>query len=147
MTIRAFLRNQRGSVLVMFPAFILVAAGIASLAIDMGYLYGIRGKLQIAADAAVLAAVGDLPDEDAVRATAVGLATKNMSVDEHGTVLDHDDVVTGNWDSETRTFTPGGTPLNAVRVVTRRSRDSGNPVGLFFATVLGFEETAIVVSV
>ena len=57
MTIRAFLRDQRGSAMVMFPAFILVAAGIASLAVDMGHLYGLRGKLQHTADAAALAAV------------------------------------------------------------------------------------------
>ena len=116
MTIRAFLRDQRGSAMVMFPAFILVTAGIASLAVDMGHLYGLRGKLQHTADAAVLAAVSDLPDEDAARATAVDLATKNRSVAEHGTVLANADVVTGNWDAGTRTFTPAGDPINAVRV-------------------------------
>jgi hypothetical protein len=126
--------------MVMFPAFIMVAAGIASLAIDMGYLYGIRGKLQHTADAAVLAAVSELPDEDDARATAVDLATKNMSVAEHGTVLAEADVVTGNWDADTRTFTPGEDPINAVQVVTRRSQANGNAAGLFFARILGFDE-------
>ncbi|MCH8808383.1 MAG: hypothetical protein IH993_00895, partial [Proteobacteria bacterium] len=97
-------------------------------------------------DAAVLASVSELPDTDAARATAVEYATKNMSVAEHGKVLDDDDVVTGNWDSETRTFTPDGTPLNAVRVVARRSRDNGNPVGLFFAAALGFGESDMAAS-
>ncbi len=140
MKIGAFLRDQRGSAMVMFPAFILVAAGIASLAVDMGHLYGLRGKLQHTADAAVLAAVGDLPDEDAARATAIDLATLNMSTAEHGTVLANADVVPGNWDSGTRTFTPAGDPINALRVVTRRSQANGNAAGLFFARVLGFNE-------
>ena len=139
-SLRRFLGDQRGSALVMFPAVIFVAAGIASMAMDMGHLYGLRGKLQHTADAAVLAAVGDLPDEDTARATAIDLATKNMSVAEHGTVLATADVVTGNWDAGTRTFTPAGGPINAVRVVTRRSQVNGNPAGLFFARVLGFDE-------
>jgi hypothetical protein len=126
--------------MVMFPAFILVAAGLASLAVDMGHLYSLNSKLQNTADAAVLAAVGDLPDEDAARATALDLATANMSVAEHGTVLANADVVTGNWDADTRTFTPAGDPINAVRVVTRRSQANGNAAGLFFARVLGFDE-------
>ncbi len=143
MTIRALLRDQRGSVLVMFPAMILVAAGIASMAVDMGYLYGLRGKLQHTADAAVLAAVGDLPDEDAARATAIDLATLNMSTAEHGTVLANADVVAGNWDGDTRTFTPAGDPINALQVVTRRAEANGNAAGLFFARVLGFSEVDI----
>ena len=138
--LRRFLGDRGGSAMVMFPSFILVAAGIASLAVDMGHLYGLRGKLQHTADAAVLAAVGDLPDEDAARATAIDLATKNMSVAEHGTVLAEADVVTGNWDAGTRTFTPAGDPVNAIRVVTRRSEANGNAAGLFFARVLGFDE-------
>ena len=118
---RAFLRDRRGSVIVMIPVFFLVAAGFASLAVDMGHLYSLRGQLQNTADAAALAAANDLPEADDVRATAVEYATKNMSVAEHGTVLAAADVVTGNWDADTRTFTPAGSPANAVRVVTRRS--------------------------
>ncbi len=137
---RRFLRDQTGSAIVMFPAMVLVTAAIASMAVDMGHLYSLRGQLQNTADAAVLAAVGDLPDEDAALATAVSLAVKNMSVAEHGTVLAEADVVAGNWDSDTRTFTPAGDPVNAVQVVTRRSEANGNAAGLFFARVLGFDE-------
>jgi hypothetical protein len=115
MTIRAFLRDQRGSVIVMVPVFFLVAAGFASLAVDMGSLYSLNSKLQNTADAAVLAAVGDLPEADDVRA----------------------------WDAGTRTFTPGADPINAVRVVTRRSQANGNAAGLFFARVLGFDQVDV----
>ncbi len=120
-----------------------VGAGFAAVVIDGGHLYSLKSKLQTTADAAVLAAVGDLPDEDAVLATAVALATKNMSVAEHGTVLADADVVTGNWNSGTRTFTPAGDPINAVRVVTRRSQANGNAAGLFFARILGFDQVDV----
>ena len=139
MNVRALLRDEGGSAITMFAVFLMVGAGFAAVVIDGGYLYSMKSKLQTTADAAVLAAVGDLPDEDAVLATAVALATKNMSVAEHGTVLAEADVVTGNWDADTRTFTPEDDdvdPINAVRVVTRRSQVNGNAAGLFFARVL-----------
>ncbi len=143
MNVRALLRDEGGSAITMFAVFLMVGAGFAAVVIDGGHLYSLKSKLQTTADAAVLAAVGDLPDEDAVLATAVALATKNMSVAEHGTVLAEADVVTGNWDADTRTFTPEDDdvdPINAVRVVTRRSQANGNAAGLFFARVLGFNE-------
>ncbi len=140
---RAFRRDQRGSVIVMIPVFFLVAAGFASLAVDMGHLYSLRGELQNTADAAALAAANDLPEADDVRATAVEYATKNMPVAEHGTVLANADAVTGNWDAGTRTFTPAGSPANAVRVVTRRSEANGNAAGLFFARILGFDQADV----
>ena len=143
---RRFRRDKQGSVLVMFPFILMICVGFAALAIDGGQFYLLKNKLQTTADASALAAIGDLPDTDAARATAVELATNNMSVAEHGTVLAGTDIATGTWDFEARTFTPGGTPRNAVRVVTRRSRDNGNPVRPLFASALGFEETDIAVT-
>jgi len=108
--------------------------------VDLGFLYSLRGKLHKTAAAAVLAAVGDFPDEDAARGTAVDLATKNMPAAGHGTVLANADVVVGDWDAGTRAFTPAGSPMNSVRVVTRRFQANGNAAGLFFARVLGFDQ-------
>ncbi len=71
------------------------------------------------------------------------MAGKNMPTGEHGAVLANADVVTGNWDSGTRTFTPAGDPIIAVRVVTRRSQANGNATGLFFASVLGFNQVDV----
>ncbi len=71
------------------------------------------------------------------------MAGKNMPTGEHGAVLANADVVTGNWDSGTRTFTPAGDPINAVRVVTRRSQANGNAAGLFFARILGFNQVDV----
>ncbi len=143
MNIRALLRDERGSAMMLFAFFLMVGAGFAAIVIDGGYVYSLKSKLQTTADAAVLVAVGELPDSDVARTAAIGMAGKNMPTGEHGAVLANADVVTGNWDSATQTFTAGGTPLNAVRVVTRRSQVNGNAAGLFFARVLGFNQVDV----
>ncbi len=139
----SFLQDQRGSVFAIMGVSIVMAAGIAALTIDMGYLYVLKGRLQATADFATMAAVVQLPDENAARTTALEYAAKNMPASEHGGVLANADVVAGNWDAGTRTFTPGDTPVNAVRVVTRRAQANGNAAGLFFASVLGFQQVDI----
>ncbi len=127
----------------MFAVFLMAGVGFAAVAIDGGYLYSLKSKLQTTADAAVLVAVSELPDTDAARTAAIVMAGKNMATGEHGAVLANADVVTGNWDSGTRTFTPAGDPINAVRVVTRRAQANGNAAGLFFARILGFDEVDV----
>ena len=135
--IRAFLRDQRGGTMVFMAIGLLASVGMAALAVDISYFYLLRGQLQTTADVSALAAAGELPDEDAARTAAVAYAVKNMPTSAHGNVLATADVVTGNWDAGTRTFTPAGTPANAVRVVTRRSQANGNAAGTFFAKVQG----------
>ena len=143
MKIRALFRDERGSAVMMFAVFLMAGVGFAAIAIDGGYLYSLKNKLQTTADAAVLVAVSELPDTDAARAAAIVMAGKNMATGAHGAVLADADVVTGNWDSGTRTFTPAGDPINAVRVVTRRSQANGNAAGLFFAPILGFNQVDV----
>ena len=140
---RRFRRDQRGSAITLFAVFLMVGAGFAAIVIDGGHLFSLKSKLQTTADAAVLVAVSELPDTDAARTAAIVMAGKNMPTGEHGAVLANADVVTGNWDSGTRTFTPAGDPINAVRVVTRRSQANGNAAGLFFARILGFNQVDV----
>ncbi len=141
--IKAFLHDQRGSVLTIMGFGLVMAAGFTALAVDMSYLYALKGRLQTTADFAALAAVTQLPDDDAAEDTALEYAAKNMPASEHGGVLANADVVAGNWDGSSRTFTPAGDPINAIRVVTRRSQANGNAAGLFFARVLGFNQVDV----
>jgi len=147
-SMKAFLRDQQGSVLTLLAAGMVMVVGFTAFAVDAGYLYALRSKLQATADAAALAGAKQLPDPAAlapaadtipaaVTIAAIYYAGKNMPAADHGTVLTNADVVIGNWQAGTRTFTPAGDPLNAVRVVTQRSDDNGNPVGLFFGRALG----------
>lgn len=134
--VRAFLSDERGSTLVLMAIGLFTSAGIAALAVDIGYFYLLKDRLQTTADVSALAAVRQLPDEDAARTTAVAYAVMNMPTGAHGNVLATADVVPGNWDSGTRTFSAASTPLNAVQVVTRRSQANGNAAGTFFAKII-----------
>ena len=117
-----------------------VLLGICALAIDSGYLYLLKNRLQATADAAALAGASQLPIASDVRTVATDFAGKNMAVATHGSVLANGDVVLGHWDAEARTFTPAGNPINAVRVTTKRSTANNNPAELSFARFLGFDE-------
>ena len=141
--IQAFMSDQQGSVLIFMAVGLIVCFGFAALAVDASYFYLLKNRLQTTADVAVLAASRQLPDEDAARATALAYVEKNMPANNHGNVLAAADVVVGNWDSDTRVFTPGNNPVNAVRVVTRRSQANENAPGTFFANVLGFSSVNI----
>ena len=127
----------------MFAVFLMAGVGFAAVAIDGGYLYSLKNKLQTTADAAALAAGRDAEELEDARTTALAMAATNMPASEHGAVLNAADVVTGSWNASTKTFTPGGTPVNALRVITRRSQVNGNPVELFFAQALGFSQTDV----
>ncbi len=118
--------SERGAVLV-FVSFSLVALlGMAALALDAGQLYWVRRELQNTADAAVLAAAELLPSTGSARSAALQYADLNRPGSLAGS-----DIVFGNWDPDSSTFTPNGSPTNAVEVTTRETVDN------FFARILG----------
>ena len=126
--------KDRGSVLVIFAAALVVIMGLAALAIDLGAIYSAQAQLQTGADSAALAAIADL---DAASTVATQFAGLNSVMNEPIT-LAGSDVLTGQFDFNTGDFTAGATPLNAVRVSARRTSDSPDgPLPLFFARALG----------
>lgn len=123
--------------------FMLTAVvGMSAFSIDAGHLIWNRTQLQTSADAAALAAAGNLPGGNlsAVKAAAVDYASINVPAD-YGTVMLREDVVIGHWDPKTRTFIPGTTEPNAVKVTARRTVARGNPVPSFFAKIFGVQST------
>lgn len=146
---RALLADQRASVSIWGALILLVLLGTTALAVDMGYLFVLKHRLQATADAAALAGASRLPVSGQVKQEAERYAGRNMPCSTaketppcpsgetiHGGVLDKNaDVVLGSWDSDTRTFFAGIDPINAVRVTTRRAVANGNPVTLFFARI------------
>jgi hypothetical protein len=127
---------------VVFAALTLVGLlGVASLAIDIGHLLYVRTRLQATADAAALAAAQEIPDEPNARSVAQHYAGLNESGD--ASVLADDDVELGRWEIGTGLFTPDEEPPNAVHVVVRRSAVNDNPVGTWFARVIGIDEADV----
>jgi hypothetical protein len=143
-TLRSLIQDQGGAAAVFFAGSLFMLLGMAAIAVDLSYLYSLRGKLQNTADAAVLASADELPDPDTVQSIALTYGPKNMAASEHGTVIANDGVETGKWDFRGRTFTANDTPLNAVRVTAGRSVDNGNAVSLFFGQALGFASSDVV---
>ncbi|MDX1711995.1 MAG: TadG family pilus assembly protein, partial [Rhodovibrionaceae bacterium] len=136
----AFFRTQDGAIAVLSSFLIGLFALVAALVIDMGYGFVSRNQLQVTADASALAGASQLAEDDAaVMAEANAFAELNMPAARYGDVLADSDIEIGHWDNDTRVFTAGGTPRNAVRVTTRRSAAAGNAVNTFFAQIAGID--------
>ena len=133
----ALARNRSGAVILYVTAGLTVFVGFSALAIDGSYLYVMHNRMQSAADAAALAAASQLPDAADTRAAAISYAQKNLPSGENGVVLKNADVILGTWDDDTRTFTAGVTPANAVQVTVRRAAANANSVQLFLASMFG----------
>jgi Flp pilus assembly protein TadG len=135
--LKSFLRDQNGAVAAMVAVSLTVILGFGALTIDMSYAYSTRNLLQVTASSAALAAAPELPNQSQVVAKALEYVEANMPAANHGTVLDNSDVVPGNWDPDTKTWTPGASPTNAVEITARRSTDNDNRLELFLAPILG----------
>jgi Flp pilus assembly protein TadG len=131
---------------VMFPALV----GFGLLAVDASYLYQRHSLLRQTVQAAALAAGANLAtyytsgtnSTTAIAAAAQTFAQANEPSQTYGTVIPTANVVVGNWNSTTSTFTSlassGGTSPNAVQVTGLNTRANGNPVQLFFSGLLGY---------
>lgn len=121
---------------VMAAALVVATAG-AAFAVDMSRAYSFKGQLQIAADAAALAAAVNLPDVDAAREAARRYAAINMP--EFANLISADDIKFGHWDPETQTITPDAQGPSALKVTARLSDANGNAPGTLFAGLIGHD--------
>ena len=134
-----FGRDESGAILPVAVLLLGVVLGLAALVVDIGHGYVLRDQLQVTADAAALAGVSQISNSSEIQNIALDFATKNMSASLHGTVLEANDVVPGTWDTQSKTFAPGGAG-NAVQVTARRADANGNAVTSFFAGLVGLTE-------
>jgi len=161
------LKDQRGVSAVIVAIMLTVLIGFAAVAVDIGYLYATRNQLQNVADAAALAATGQLgqvymgmavgdhgtyeydPEGTAAEQQIVGVAIevglKNQAASKNVVILENE-VQVGQWlgDSNPDGFYLTNEQPDAVRVITRR--DETVPTGrvtIFFARIFGISETAV----
>lgn len=137
------MRDVRAGVIVLFAFGLIMIVGVGALAVDMSYLYVLETQLQTAADSAALAGASRLPDQDAARTEAKGYAEKNLPPSVHGTTVNDGDVVFGQWDTDTRTFTAGLTPANALQVNVLRTQSNGNAASTFLARIFSIDEVDV----
>jgi len=131
-----FVRDEQGGYTIWSLTWLSLYIAIGGLAVDMTDAYRNRTGLQATADAAALAGVMSLPDEAEVTYQALTVVGINMDSATNGQVLLAPEVVIGTWDFDSRSFAPGGADPNAVWVVTRRSEQNANPLGMNFLRIL-----------
>lgn len=139
---RAYLKRQEGIATVLIAGLMLfLVLFIFVIAIDFAYIYTVRGEMKNAADAAALAAAGTItnvatPDLSAARQAAKAVASKNPAGGTPVTLIDND-IEFGFWNGTVFIANETG-PINAVKVTARRTKERGNPVGLFFGQTAGW---------
>ncbi len=138
--VRRFADDQGGALIVFAAAAIFMIMGIGALAVDMGYTYSVRTRLQTTADAAALAAIAQISDQGAATSTALAFAESNMPAAHFGAVIQASDVDFGTWNASTGTFDTTGTPADSVRVTAQLSDARGNASPLFFANIFGMSD-------
>lgn len=131
--------DQRGAVMPIMAAVIMIAAGGAALAVDVGRAYAVKADLQAAADAAALAAAIMLPDVKEAR-KAAQLAV-DRTLPDLKPKLTKNDLAFGSWSASERMLDKAPGAASAVQVTVQLSESRGNALETLFAGVFG--ETAM----
>ena len=116
------LQQESGSVLILFSLAFVLMGGMGALALDAGLGYVRRVQVQQAADAAVLAAIAELPgDPTAATQLAIQYAALN------NLALEGSEIVIG----------PTWSPNDTIRVTPRETVD------FFFAPLIGIDSAQV----
>jgi hypothetical protein len=151
---------------------LIVFLVVTGLAIDIGYMYVSEEDLQGAAETAALSGtqtikrrilfqmqndpkkVGDVANDTvqaSARTTAVEVvsgkhtaaALVGLTSDNSNALTGENDLTVGFWNVSSQSYTPGGTPVNAMQVRTRRTAESSSvgmgSLGSFLAKITGTE--------
>ena len=142
--------SRRGAIVVLVALMIIVFLASVAFSVDVSYMQLTKTKLRSATDAAARAAGEGLSREQNIeyaRQAAKNVAAANLVAGEP-LLLDDSDIVFGKSTQQASgawAFTPGGQPINAVRVFGKRTRDSrSGSVPVFFGRVFNvfdFEPT------
>ncbi|MGA3067962.1 MAG: TadG family pilus assembly protein [Tepidisphaeraceae bacterium] len=129
--------HRRGAAFVYVILVMTALFAFLGLAVDMARAEVAKSELRRVADAAARAAVSQIAvGTSAAQTAATSVASQNY-VDGVPITLNLSDIIVGNWNSTTNTFTAGGTPSNAVEVYARRTTANGNPISLLFGKMIG----------
>jgi Flp pilus assembly protein TadG len=147
-------RQQRGSVVLFFVAFLIPLLMFAAFAINLARVSVVRNELQNAADAAALAGAARLvtagsgvPNWAAASMATTSAISLNAS---DNTRLSSATATPGYWNLtgspsvlQATTITPGAYDAAAIQVhVFRSASQNGGLIGLAFGTLLGLPGTA-----
>ena len=145
------IKDNRGATVIMVALSLVIIVGVATFAVDIGYLMIVRNQLQNAADAAALAGASSLippgsseldwAQAETQAASAIGLNKSD------GVTLTDCVVQTGYWNIahnpdglQGTGITPGPKDFPAVQVtVSKNAGQNSGPVKPWFAPVIGIK--------
>jgi Flp pilus assembly protein TadG len=148
-------RDRRGSMGLVVAMIIPAILGFGAMATATSYLYYRSTVLRQTVSAAALAGGTQLTtyytsgtgSTSAVVSAAQTIASANTPQSSFGTVVPASDVVVGNWDPTTATFTSltsnGGDSPNAVQVTGLNTQANGNAIPVFFGGLLGMSSMSL----
>ena len=141
-----FLKDERGSIGVLFIIALPIMLLVGAIAVDIGYLWSMQAQLQATADASALASASKIDNTGDAAIMATEYAEKNMPSEKYGEVVSADNIVLGKWDIDSGAFQAGETPPNAVKITAEMTDAGGNPVKLFFAQAIGVKDADVTAS-
>jgi Flp pilus assembly protein TadG len=128
----------------------VVLLGLATFAVDLGYIVSVKSELHASVDAACLAAASGLPVSPAEarnRAKAIGASN---TVNGQPLTLQDTDIELGSWNASANEFTKlnaaDENKATAIRITGRLSAARGNQINLVFGPILGFRNKELTVS-
>ncbi len=128
--------------MVLIAMLMIVVVGMVAFAVDVGRMYLVRSELQSAVDAGTVAASLQLREDQTDIDGALDAAKQFVQANKVGileTVPDESITVeAGRWNHDTRTFTPGASQPNAVRVFADQANEP-----LFFSRIWGLNQFAV----
>jgi hypothetical protein len=126
--------SEKGYVLIMVAAGIVMIMGLGALSVDMGFLYHKRGQLQKSADLGALAGATAMvsygSDTAQIKSVAMEYAQANLQDnDSPSLAVVESDITFPNPDE--------------IEVVVHRTEGHGNPVALFLGPALGLNQSDV----
>lgn len=140
-------QDETGGIAI-FGLYIFVAMAImAGVAIDVSNLVAAKTQLQVTADMAAHAALysRDTNDREAAIAAALDLVEVTMPAETYGTVLTDSEIIFGDYDEATDTFTADKDSKSAVLIETRRLSDNANAVSSLLLQLAGIADWDVAV--
>jgi len=123
--------------LIYYLVCIPLLLAVASFAVDFGRVELAKTEMRGAVDAAARAACAYIPtDLASARSAAIAAASSN-TVDGVPLELRSQDIEFGLWKVEDKTFDPGSSSPNAVRIWAYRTNGRSNPIPLHMSQVMG----------
>ncbi|MEZ5796383.1 MAG: TadG family pilus assembly protein [Paracoccaceae bacterium] len=144
--LRNFLRNEDGAGTAYSLLTLAAMAMLGGYAIDVSNVMTARTNLQVTADAAAHAALlkRDTANAEDAKLAALAMAEKNLPSQDHGVTLTTSDIVFGDWNEVTRTFTPRASSRSAVQVTARQTSANTNPVPVFLLQFVGMDSWDVI---